>query len=60
LFVEHLARITQAGDMDARLFEIFVPTRQALCGLTGFFVIALASDSSRQIEHVKFDPGMAQ
>jgi hypothetical protein len=60
LFVEHLARITQTADMDPRLFEILIPARQALLGLTGFVTIALAGDSSRQIEHMKFGPVMAQ
>jgi hypothetical protein len=60
LFVEHLTRITQTADMDPRLFESLIPARQALLGTTGFVIIALACDSSRQIEHVKFGPGMAQ
>ena len=60
LLVEHLARITQTADMDPGLFEILIPARQALRGLTGFFVIALAPDSSRQIEHVEFNPRMTQ
>ena len=60
LLVEHLARITQTADMDSRLFEILIPARQAACGLTGFVIIALPRDSSREIEHVKFDPRMTQ
>jgi hypothetical protein len=31
-----------------------------MCGLTGFGIVALACDSSRPIEHVKFVLGMAQ
>jgi hypothetical protein len=31
-----------------------------MCGLTGFGIVALACDSSRQIEHAKFVAGMAQ
>jgi hypothetical protein len=46
--------------MHPRLFEFPIPARQALLGLTGFVTIALACDSSRQIGHVKFGPGMAQ
>ena len=60
LLVEHLARVTQTADMDPCLFEILIPARQALLGLTGFVIIALACDSSCQIEHVEFDPGMTQ
>jgi hypothetical protein len=60
LLVEHLARITQTADMDSRLFEILIPARQAACGLTGFVIIALACDSSRQIEHVEFSLWMTQ
>jgi hypothetical protein len=60
LLVEHLARVAQTADMDARLFEIHVPARQAVCGLTGFVIIALACDSARQIEHVEFGRGMSQ
>ena len=55
LLVEHLARVTQTADMDARLFEILIPPRQAACGLTGFVILALACDSTRQIEHMEFD-----
>jgi hypothetical protein len=60
LLVEHLPRITQTADMDPGLFEILVPTRQAVRGLTGFIIIALACDATDQIKHVEFDPGMAQ
>ena len=60
LLVEHLARITQTADMDPGLFEILIPARQALRGLTGFIIIALACDATGQIQHVKFDPGMTQ
>jgi hypothetical protein len=60
LVVEHLARITQTADVDPRLFEILSPARQAVCGLTGFVIIALACDSTRQIEHVEFHRGMTQ
>jgi hypothetical protein len=48
------------SDMDPRLLETLLPARQALPGQTGFVFIALACDSSRQIEHVKFGAGMAQ
>jgi hypothetical protein len=60
LLIEHLARITQTTDMYPRLFEFLIPARQALLRLTGFVIIALARDSTRQIEHVKFGPRMAQ
>jgi hypothetical protein len=46
--------------MDPRHFEILVPARQAVCGLPDFITIALARDSSSQIEHVEFDRGMTQ
>jgi hypothetical protein len=46
--------------MDPGLFEILIPARQALLRLTGFFTIAPACDSSRQIEHVEFNAGMTQ
>src|SRR5438552_5393922 len=59
MLVEHLARITQAGNMYPCLFELFGSPRQALCRLTDF-VLALACDSSRQIEHVEFNAGMTQ
>jgi hypothetical protein len=54
---EHLARIAQTADMDPRLFEILVTARQAGFGPAGFVIAPLARFSSRQIEHVKFDPG---
>ena len=60
LLVEHLARVTQTADMDPSLFEILVPARQAVRGLTGFIILALACNSSSQIEHVEFDRGMTQ
>ena len=60
LLVEHLARVTQTSDMDPSLFEILIPARQTMRGLTGFVIIVLACDSSRQIEHVKFGRGMTQ
>jgi hypothetical protein len=46
--------------MDPRLFEILSPARQAVCGLTGFVIIALACDSTGQIERVEFVRGMTQ
>src|SRR5208282_587084 len=58
--VEHLARVTQTADTDPRVFEILIPARQAVCGLPGFIIIALARDSSRQIENVEFGRGMTQ
>jgi hypothetical protein len=60
LVVEHLARITQVADLDAGLFEILRPARQAVCGLTGVVVIAMACDSTRQIEHVELGRGVPQ
>ena len=60
LLVEHLACVTQTADVDPRLFEILSPVRQAVRGLTGFVILALACDSTRQIEHVKFGRGMTQ
>ena len=60
LLVEHLARVTQTADTDPRLFEILIPARQAVCELPGFIIIALARDSSSQIEHVEFGRGMTQ
>jgi hypothetical protein len=60
LVVEHLARITQIADVDPRLFEILRPARQAECRQTGFITIALACDSTRQIEHVEFGRRVAQ
>jgi hypothetical protein len=59
LVVEHLARITQIADVDAGLFEILTPARQAVCGLTSFVVTALACDSTGQIEHMEFGRGVA-
>jgi hypothetical protein len=59
LVVEHLARITQTAYVDPRLLEILRPARQAVCELTGFVVIALACDSTGQIEHVEFGRGVA-
>lgn len=59
MLVEHLARITQAADVDARLFEILIPARQPL-GRAGFVILTVARDSTRQIEHMKFGAGMAQ
>src|ERR1700722_16841481 len=52
--------LAQPADMDPRLFEILIPTWQAVRGLTGFIMIALARDPSCQIEHVEFDPGVTQ
>ena len=60
LLVEHLARITQTGDVDPGLFEILIPARQALHRLTGFILLAPARYSPDQIEHVEFGRGMAQ
>jgi hypothetical protein len=31
-----------------------------MCGLTGFGIVTLACDSSRQIEHMEFNARMAQ
>jgi hypothetical protein len=59
LLVEHLARITQTADMNACLFEILIPARQTL-SLPGFVILTVASDSTRQIEHMKFGARMAQ
>ncbi|MFZ0678870.1 hypothetical protein [Candidatus Binatus sp.] len=55
MLVEHLACVSQVADMDARLFEILFPARQAR-----FVILALVADSSRKIEHVKFGRGMTQ
>jgi hypothetical protein len=55
LLVEHLARITQTAGMDPRFFEILGSARQTLLGLTVRVIVALACDSSRQIEHMEFD-----
>ena len=60
LLVEHLARVTQVADMDPRLVEILSATRQALCGFTGFVIVAPACDSTCEIEHMEFDRGVAQ
>jgi hypothetical protein len=43
--------------MDPGLFEI-LSARQAMSGPTGLVIVALASDSTRQIEHVEFGRGM--
>jgi len=56
LLVEHLARITQAGGMNAGLFEILVPTREATAQRFGFIVLALARNSTYQIEHAELRP----
>jgi hypothetical protein len=60
LLVEHLARISETADMDPRLFEILIAVRQVLRRSSGFIIAALACDSSRQIEHMKFGARMAQ
>ena len=60
LLVEHLARVAQIADMDPSLFEVLFPARQAVHGLIGFIVIALACNSSCQIQHVEFGRGMTQ
>jgi selenophosphate synthase len=60
LLVEHLTRIAQTADVDSRLFEILSPMRQAVRGLTDFVVIAPTRDSTCQIKHMEFDPGMTQ
>src|SRR6202158_2447580 len=49
LVVEHLACVTQTGDMNACLFEVVVPARQGLHGMIGFIVLAPACDSAYQI-----------
>src|SRR6202023_50709 len=59
LLVEHLARVAQAANMNACLFEILIPARQTL-GLAGFVLLALACDSTSKIKYVKFGRGMAQ
>jgi hypothetical protein len=46
LLVQHLAGVTQAADLDSRLFEILISARQALRGLTRFDIIATARDSA--------------
>jgi hypothetical protein len=60
LIIEHLARVAQAADMDAGLFEIFIPARQAVLRRIGFVsvVVVPPCDSADQIEHVKFGRGM--
>ena len=62
LIVEHLARVAQAADMDARFFEVFVSPRQAVRQLVGFVfvVVVLTRNSTDQIEHVKFNCWMPQ
>jgi hypothetical protein len=60
LIVEHLARIAKIADMDACLFEILVTARQAACGLNDLVIIALACDTSSQIERVELSPGMTE
>ncbi|MGA8570435.1 MAG: hypothetical protein WB580_21790 [Candidatus Binataceae bacterium] len=60
MLVEHLARITQIGDMDPRLFELFSSARQPWSRLTGFVLLAMGGNSTHQIEHVEFDAGMTQ
>jgi hypothetical protein len=60
LLVEHLARITHTADMDPGFFEILSPSWQAACELTGFVIVALARDSTRQIQHVEFGCGVPQ
>src|SRR6267378_3781898 len=60
LLVEHLARITQTGDMDPCLLELFVAPRQAVRRPTCFVLLALACHSPHQIEHMEFDRGMTQ
>jgi hypothetical protein len=60
LLVEHLARVAQAGDMDACLFELIRSPRQVLYRLTGFVFLAMAANSAHQIEHVEFNAGMMQ
>ena len=59
MLVEHLARVAQAADMNARLFEILISARQTL-GLIAFVILARACDPSGQIEHMKFGAGMTQ
>jgi hypothetical protein len=59
LLVEHLARITQTAYLDSRLFEILSLAGQALGGQTGL-VILTACKSTRQIEHVEFNPRMTE
>ncbi len=46
--------------MDAFLFEILITARQALRRPTGFVILALISNSTRQIEHVEFRRRMTQ
>jgi hypothetical protein len=60
LVVEHLARITEAANVDPLPFKILSPAGQAMCGLTGFVVIALACDLTGQIEHVEFGRRVTQ
>ena len=60
LIVKHFARVAQAADMDACLFEVIVAARHAARQPTGFVIVAIARNSADQIQHVEFDRGMAQ
>ncbi len=60
LIVKHLARVTQAAEMDAGLFEILLSARQAVRRSDGFVIVVLACNSADQIEHVEFGRGMTQ
>jgi hypothetical protein len=46
--------------MDPRLFEIPIPPRQAVPRLTGFVLLAMARNSTHQVEHVEFGRWMTQ
>jgi hypothetical protein len=60
LVVEHLARVTQTGDMDPRLFQLLISARQARQRLTGIELVAVGRDSTDQIEHVEFRSRMTE
>jgi hypothetical protein len=58
--IEHLVGVTQSRDMDSRPFEILIQSRQAVRRMTGIVLLALARNSSLQVEHVEFSAGMTR
>jgi len=59
-YIEHLARIAEATDLDPRLREIFITPRQTLRRLAVFLLVMPACNSSNQIEYVEFDRRMPE
>src|SRR5580658_876003 len=60
VLIEHLARVTQTRDLNARLVEVVIHPRQAMRGAIRLARVALARAPPSQIEDVEFGRGMTQ